>query len=263
MAKWRFILGDLLGRPIANYTALAKDVEMGFRLLRPDAVQFRVPSDHEHVAGAHTDGDPYLSAMSRTLRAYRENPDGSYTIKFAGVVWKLLDVGDRDTAWTTVTAFSPMQRLSKRYTPVDVADRTDEGGKIFRTLINETNADGFTGIATTGFSNILQTTPSRTIKYNRRVIGDAGIELAGAFDGFDPVFRPIHQAPGTENGTLCALDIYSRVGGNREDCVFAWGMTPNNVARIERMIDGDTLANVIDGFGYTPAGTTTPDHQKN
>lgn len=255
---WRIIIGDLSGAPIANYSALAKDVVVAARLLRPSSVRLRVPADHPDVAGLHEDGKPKLSKMCRTLRIYEPNGDGTWTIRFAGTAYSVQDVGEGDTAWSTLTAFSPMQKLASRFTPVDAADRSKEGGLILKDLIDETNALGFTGIATTGHTNILETTPTRTVRYDRKGIGDAAIELAGAFNGFDAVLRPIHQATGSENGTLAALDIYARAGFNRPDAVFAWGMSPNNVRKIERMDDGATLANALTGLGWTPEGATQP-----
>lgn len=263
MGAWRFILGDLLGVPIASYSSIAKDVAGVERLIRPNSLRMRVPSDHADVAGTHSDGDPKLRTMSRTLRAYEPlGPDvmghEQWAIRFAGIVWQIQDVGDGDSAWTTFTAFSPMQRLARRFTGVDAADRVDEGGAILRDLIDETNTLGATGIATTGYDNVFESTPTRTAKYEHRSIGEAAIELAGAFNGFDPVLRPVYQESGDEDGTLAALDIYARAGTDRPDVVFAWGMSPNNVQKVERVEDGDTLANEITGFGWTPGGGVDP-----
>lgn len=258
MAAWRFILGDLLGRPIANLTPIAKDVGLGFRLLRPDALTLRVPSDHADVGGLHTDGHPKVDSLRRTLRAYRRErqSDGSYewTIRFAGVVWNLQDVGDEASAWTTISAYSPMQRLSARYTGLDTADRVGDGGALAKALVDATNALGPTGIATSGYGNVFETTPTRSVRYERKEIGAALIELAGAYNGFDFDFVPIHQPAGTENGTLVAMHVYGRKGANRENAVFAYAKSPHNVARIERLIDPSIVANAISGFGGALAG---------
>lgn len=263
MVGWRFILGDLLGVPLASYSTIARDVGGVDRILRPSSLRMRVPSDHPDVSRTHTDGDPILRRMSRTIRAYE--PVGRdafgrhrWAIRFAGIVYQVQDVGDGDTAWSTFTAFGPMQRLSARFTGVDEAERVDDGGQILVDLVDETNLLDYTGIATSGYDNVLEATPERTAEYNRKRIGDAAIELAGAFNGFDPMLRPIHQPAGEEDGTLAALDIYARAGAERPDSLFAWGMSPNNVRRIEHTEDGTSLANAFAGFGWTPTSGDDP-----
>lgn len=258
MGPWRFVIGDLLGRPLSSVGSIAKEVAGADRFLRPDSLRLRVPSDDARVAGLHTDGYPKVARLRRTLRAYEPIGDNAWAIRFAGIIFGVQDIGEGDNAQTTITAFDPMQRLASRFTGVDAADRVGEGGALLRTLIADTNALGYTGIATTGYGNVAETTPTQTVKYDRRQIGDAALELAGAYNGFDPILRPIHQPAGTEDGTLAALDIYARAGTNRPNVVFAWGMAPHNLQRIERNGDGVPVANALTGFGWTPPGATAP-----
>jgi hypothetical protein len=257
---WRFILGDQAGRPIANLTTISKDRSLAYRLLRPASATLKVPSDHELVATAHTDGFPLVDAMRRTLRAYRRErqTDGSYlwTCRFAGAVWQVEDVADGDTAWTTISAFDPLQRLAHRFTGTDPTPRAlQDGGQIAKGLIDDANALGATGIATSGYGNVYDVTPARVVQYDRRAVGDALTELASAYNGFDFVLRPVIQSPGQEDGTLCAYSVYAHYGSFKPDVVFGWDMPPHNLKSVDRQVDGEELANVVTAIG-TPQDQT-------
>lgn len=258
---WRIILGDLTGRPISNLSALAKGKSITPRFMRPDSFTFRVPSSHPDVGGTHTDGLPKLESLCRTIRAfqYTRLSDGSfaYVCRHAGVVGPLQDEGDAEgVAWTTVTSYSPMQRLASRFTGVDASPRTGDAAQIAKTLVDQTNALGYTGVSTSAaLGAVFAATSTRSVSYERKAIGDALLDLASAYNSFDLEFRPIYQSPGTEDGTLVVMSCLTRKGAYRPGAIFAWGMSPHNVASISRQVDPSSVGNAITGLGGGLTGT--------
>ena len=110
------MLCDQLGYPLEDISSFALDRQLQYRLNRPEVMTFRVPSDHRLVNELH--GRPNLAIIRRTIKAFRAErlPSGAefYNLRFVGWVWQLQDEGDSDNAWTTVTAFGPMQRIQRR-----------------------------------------------------------------------------------------------------------------------------------------------------
>jgi hypothetical protein len=208
---------------------------------------FRVPSDHPAIAGLHSDGFPLVDPIRRTVKAWRSEiaADGTRTwaLRFAGLVWQVEDDGDPDTAWTQVTAFDPLQSLYKRVTTQSRAFTNVDGGTIARTLVDEANLAGPTGLTNAG--GVIEQTPTRTVTYAFKRVGEALVELATAFNGFDLWLEPLDG----RDGNLARLHIYARKGLMQPDVVLGWGIAPNNVKVIRRMLNGDIVANEITGLG--------------
>lgn len=258
--EWRIILGDLTGRPIANYSTLARGRTVTPRFMRPDSFTARVPSSHNDVGGTHTDGLPKLEALCRTIRAFRreQQADGSFAFvcRHSGIVWTVQDEGDEDGgAWTTFTSYSPMQRLSTRFTGVDANARVGDAAQLAKQLVDDTNALGYTGISTSAALGAqFDVSTSRSVQYQRASVGQSILDLASAYNSFDLDMRPIYQAPGTEDGTLVVMSCVARKGSYKPNAVFAWGMSPHNVSRISREIDPSGVANIVTGIGGSLTG---------
>lgn len=259
MAQWRFVLCERSGVEIANLTAVASDKAFTYRMLLATKLAFSLPADSD-VSRVHTDGYPILDSGRRIIKAYRQ-PDsgGAYALKFAGPVWTCLDVGDENTAKTMVECYDPLIQLNRRFALDATANgyslRTriveftnTDGIQIAKTLVDRTNALAPSMVTTTGAT--VETSPVRTVKYERRTVYSAIYELASAFNGFDYRLTPLDS----ETGIHGRLDFLARLGTNRPEAAFGWDMPPHNVKRVERKMDMERVANTILALGATNTG---------
>lgn len=259
---WRFLIGDSTGRPISWLTLAARNRTLSYRLGLPARAAFEVPSSDPNVATLHSDGLPMLEPQVRTLQAWRREQadDGTpiWRLRFSGWVWQIEDAGDADNAVTRVTAFDPLQVLLSRYTGSALAGdpatafANVDGGSIVRQLVDWTNATvGPTGVTTSG--GVVELTPARSVRYERKSIGQAITELASAFNGFDVWVEPVQSYDDfgvpVYDGNLCRLHCYARKGVLQEEMVYGWGIAPHNVREARRLIDGQTRATRVIGLG--------------
>lgn len=245
--RWAIYLCGLDGKAIASLTPIASDRRYSARLNRPARLTFTVPSDHELVAAEHTDGLPRLTTLCRAVKAYRLErlSDGSeqWTLRFAGPVWQIEDSGGPEQASTGVVCFDPLQTLAYRFTGADRSFAGEAGTAIARKLVDEANADAATGLTTEG--GVFETSPDRTVGYSYRRVGDALLELASAFNGFDFQVAPLDR----QDGTLARLNAYARLGQTQPNVVLGWGIAPHNVRDIRRLEDAAVAANEVLGLG--------------
>lgn len=258
---WRFLIGDSTGRPISWLSLAARRRTLSYRLNLPARVSFEVPSSDPSVSGVHLDGFPILEPQMRTLQAWRLEleDDGTpvWRLRFSGWVWQVEDAGDADTAITRVTAFDPLQVLLLRYTGSALAgdpmtEFHADGASIVRQLVDWTNATvGPTGVTTDG--GVFERTPQRSVRYERKSIGQAIVELASAFNGFDVWLEPVQRYDDfgipIYDGVLCRLHCYARKGLLQEQMIYGWGIAPHNVKEARRLIDGQTRATRVIGLG--------------
>lgn len=161
-ARWRFFVCARNGARLATLTRVATDRKISIRRNRPSSFVFTMPADDPQFLVRLGDGQPIISKQYRTIKGYRyedENgypadaPDGTWTIRFAGIVWQIQDKGDNDGhAFSTVTCYSPLIMIGKM--PVATGtpgERTHlvfdgiDAGEIIVTLVDNANADaGFT-----------------------------------------------------------------------------------------------------------------------
>lgn len=250
IGDWRTVICDLSGTKIVALDGTAHDRAWQFRLNRPSMFTFRVQSDDANVAGSFSDGHPFIEAGRRMVKCYRKELQSDatykYVLRFVGLVWQVQDVGDDQNAWTTVTCYDPLVRLSKRFTLNYVSFAAVDGATIAKTLLDTTNAIAATGIQ----SGSTATTVVRTVNYAYRAVFDAIQELASAFVGFDLDLTYLDRT----DGIMANLDFVAKKGSVRAGAVFGWGVPPNNVTRVERMQNMDTLANALTTIGATGTG---------
>ncbi len=156
--RWRFFICSRGGVRLATLTRVATDRKIMIRRNRPSSVQFTMPADDPQFLVRLGDGQPIISKQYRTLKGYRyedengypvEAPDGTWNIRFAGIIWQIQDKGDNDGhAFSTVTAVSPYVMLSKMPiatgTPGERTHLVFDGidaGEIIVTLVDNANAD--------------------------------------------------------------------------------------------------------------------------
>lgn len=259
MAQWRLVLCDINGAAISNVTSIATGKTFSYKLNRPASASFTVPANHPLVANNHSDGYPILDPARRVLKAYRkeQQSDSSYkyVIRFSGYIWQLQDNGDENDATTQVTAYDPMQRLSKRIVRDAAGSKSSpviftslDGGQIAKTIIDRTNNfGGSTGVATTGHFDSVTT---QTITYQDKAVGDAIVDFTNLANGFDVAFTPVDQT----DGNLVTFNVYEERGSVKPTLIFGWGITPHNVSSISRVLDSESLANDIDALGSTNSG---------
>ena len=244
-SDWIFQLCDRLGNPISNITKSARDRSFQVRLNGLTTVTMRLISDDPAVNGIHTDGYPVLDSGRRTIKAYRlqEQNDGSMsrTLRFFGPIWEIQDTGQADNAFTAIVAYDPMVYLGSRYTANIRQFLNVDAGVIAQTLINETNAIFPTGVTV----NSVQPSQNRSMQYQYKVISEAINELANTFNGFDWRLTPTD----TEDGNYGYIDIVNRVGSNRPEVIFGWGVAPHNVQQMERKTGMSLVASDLTTIG--------------
>lgn len=245
------MLCELSGARIADLTPLSWDRQGSFRLNAPGSLTFKVRSDHNDVAGLHTDAVRMLATQRRVVKAYRDG-----VLRFAGRVWTTQDEGGATEATTAVTCFDPLEMLAHRFCR-DVTTglvslvgfSNAQAGLIFRDMIDKTHTEtDDTGIRTTG--GTIATTSTVSVRWEYKLIADAMRELMSMSGGFDLNMAPIDQT----DGKLVQLNIHAKRGISRPNAVFAWDTGPKNVSGMRRFVDGGQLANAIFGVANSQAG---------
>ncbi len=161
-ARWRWFICDRSGNRVMTLTRLAKERKVMIRRNRPSSFVFTVPSDDPQMQVRLGDGQPILAKQYRTVKGYRyedangypvEAPNGTWVIRFAGIVWQIQDKGDIDGhAFSTVTCVSPLAMLAKMPLATGTPGQRQhlifdsiDAGEIIVTLIDNANTDaGFT-----------------------------------------------------------------------------------------------------------------------
>jgi len=260
MVEWRMMLCDRAGRPLSPLTGIAKNRSLQLRLNRPARLSFTVPANDPLVAGIHTDGLPLLEPLCRVVKAYSkatlDTGIVAWVLRFAGYVWQLEDAGDGTSAWTSAVCFDPLQYLRHRRTAA-LREYTDQdGGQIARNLVATANATAPTGI--TVDDGVFEQSPTRTVRYERAPVADAIIQLADAFNGFDIELRPLDR----QDGVLCSMNAFARLGQHQPSVIFGWAVAPHNVREVHRLQDGDTIANhlIMTGASGTGSDAISSEH---
>jgi hypothetical protein len=273
-AAWLFALCDLNGNAISSLTPIAKDIKIRVRRNRPSSISARVPSNADAVARLWDDGFPCLSKMRRTLKGYR-NENGRSMIRLNQIVWQTQDEGDEDNAWTSFTAFSPMQRLNRRLVysadghselvmfgdpkgPNPTDRSMHDAIAIAKALVDRSRQfKGEHGISTApelGARFDVSATNRDGLRYERKKIAEALVELTGAFNGFDLDFRPVDRT----DGILEVMSAYLELGEFRPDAKLVYAAAGSNCRRITRVEDGDQLVNDLTGVGASQNAGAAP-----
>ena len=271
---WRFFVQGTDGRVLAPLEKRAASRTAGFTLNAPAVHAGQVASDDPviNLAFPNAGDDPLLHPNIRQIVGLRREFDtglltGAWVPRFAGIIWNVED-GAGDAPTSTYTAYDPWKLLYRR--PVlDGAALPSQNGLEFKNVAANEIALGLLGntIAANGdvfidtASGTIETCPTvEYIKFDRGLsVGEAWDQLVAA--GYiDIVLTPIYD-PDTRPGVLCELNMYVPPAGSiRNNAVFAWDLPGRSVVDVSQQIDGDQLANVVQGYaglGGTPVPQQT------
>lgn len=216
----------------------------------------KVPADHANVAGLHTDGDPYLTELSRVLKVWRyeRQGDGTWTWDplFAGQIQSVEPAGDENgVAYASFVAYDPLSRLDDVYTRNAAGDKTalvswsaTSSATIIKTLIDRAQSlAGDIGIDTA--IGHYDATPAVDYSVQQQTVAEAIAPLINAYQGCDIWLSPQDRT----DGKYAYLNIYTKRFKDRSDeTIFAWGTSPFTVAQITNP-RGDTPANDVLAVG--------------
>lgn len=265
---WRFVLCDLLGRPISLLSSVASQKQLSYPLNRPARLSFTVPSDHQIVNEIYdVDGwnEPALTVGCRTIKGWRRTSgqEGSWTLRYNGIVWNLQDSGDGTSTRTSVDVYDPMQILRKRMVrsadgvfrkPVILSEQ--DGDVIAKAFVDRTIAyAGECGITTdTAEGASFTTAPEQSGTWNQKDVASAMIQLCdtGLLDvwfqplDIDAVARPTHP--------LAAMHAGPRRGSDKPNVVIAYAAPGRTAYRLDRTLSMEEVANSIYLYGGTAKG---------
>lgn len=174
-----------------------------------------------------------LASGIPTLKVYRRAPgDSTFTLRFNGYLAPFTEQAEEQATLSLVFR-SPFARLSGdgsergRFTAASVPFTAQDAGQIAKSLIDTTNADSFTGLATTG---TIETTVSRDRTYQFANVGESIVNLTNVQNGFD--FDETFVASGT---TLAQFNVHASLDQTRPTALFQYGPeTINNVRSMSR-----------------------------
>lgn len=150
-SRWRFFVCARTGVRLSALGTRAKDRKLQFRVNKPDVFSFTIPSDSVECVQDVGDGYPLISKQRRVVKGYRRE-NGTWTIRFAGIIWQVEDTGEEE-AFSSVTVYSPYVMLQKmpalpQNTPVGTVfnlqfDGLDIGKFIVQLVDNANKQAGF------------------------------------------------------------------------------------------------------------------------
>lgn len=194
---WRIAICTLDGTVLSFLSPVATNLQLKFPLCRPASIAFQVPSFDPHVNILAGDGLPYLSGGNRVIKAWRrEAPESEWVLRFAGIVWNLQDSGEANATYTNVTAYDPMQMLTKRIIRSstgtfheDVVLALQRGDVIAKAIVDRTiTYAGPCGIDTA--PGVFTLSPQQSQEWTQQFVATGLIDLCdtGLLDvWFDPV----------------------------------------------------------------------------
>ena len=277
---WRFVIGDLATFEVLSFLdTLASNRQATYILNQPALASMVVPSDNPeiNIPWPSADDDPFLTEGTRVLWGLRrEATTDPWIIRFAGLILQLEDNAETDNAYTTLTAWDPWQYLLSR--PVCQDDGTLPGPNglsftatrvdvIVATLLRNTIDNqgpvgidaGTTWSGTTFYDGTLDAPEQIDINFQQgTTVGQAWQQLCDG-DYCDVVMEPIYD-PNNRPGYLAQLNVYSEVGHERDDAIFAWDAPSRSLVGLHRLIEGNQRANAVKFFagqgGSAPGGQT-------
>lgn len=245
-ASWTWVLTDHAGNALAELDTATQRTLVVKRNQAPQA---------SFTLGLHDARATLLTTAVNNglplLRCY-EGPAGSRILRFHGGLASL-DEQATDGAGTLAATFrGPFAILEQRYTAAAVTYTSTDAGQIAKQLIDTTNTDSETGIATTG---TIATTKTRDRTYEHKQISEAILELTRVLDGFDLRVEPQEY----QAGKIGVLHIDARQGGDQPDVLFEYGeATLANVTSVHRSTRHPiTRVRVIGSDGITSEKAST------
>ena len=262
LTEWRFVLCDRLGFPLSYLDQFAKERHFDFKLNRPSALTFKVPSDEPLVNLSYTDAHgnvaPYLSAMDRTIRCWRKE-SGAWVPRYTGIVWSLDDASDDDVGYSTVQCFDAFKFFSKRlvrdpdtgllYSAADTTQQTvyypsaDIGASIYGMISKSFDGAGPLYVDYSSGPWTVGTTVTPP-DYNLQYLDQAMVDF------FDTGAADLELLPvRSTGGVLSTLAIVDRLGSDKSASVrFAYDTGNYGAQSWARTLDGEALANDIHNY---------------
>lgn len=222
MAEWTWVLANHRGEALAELDTASGRLLAFKRNTAPQATLALGLEDHraELLLAALSDGLPLL-------RCY-QGPPGARVLRFHGPLWGLDEQSAETTGNVTATFRGPFARLEQRFTAAAVTYSATDAGQIAKQLIDTTNSDSDTGIATTG---TITATKTRDRTYENKQISEAIRELTEVRDGFDFRVEPQEYA----SGKIGVLHVDARQGTDKPGALFEYGAgTTANVTAVRR-----------------------------
>lgn len=226
-ASWLWVLCDRVGTPLAELSTAAGKL-----------VAYKRNSFAEaNCSISHADDAAdllfqALAAGTPQLKCYRTAAGAtSGILRFRGHLAPFTEEAEDDSVIRLVFR-SPFARLlgsgqdRGRFTGASDVFIGMDAGQIAKQLVDATNIDGATGLATDGTIDV--TKPRRQF-YHFANIGESIINLTRLLDGFD--FEEIY----TEGTSLATFRVYASMGSDRPSARFEYGPeTLSNVRSVVR-----------------------------
>lgn len=219
-ATWTWFLCDAGGNALCELTTASGRTLSYVRNSFSEA-QFSI--SHEDDAAALLLGAVMNTGMP-TLQCYRKGPpDPAGMLRFNGVLAPFTEAAE-ETSILNAVFRSPFSVLlgdgsgRGRFAqpPTGLSYAATDAGAIAKALIDLANADGFTGLATTGTINATKVR-DRTYPVGTN-LGQGVIDLTNVLDGFDMVETPV--AGGT---TLATFGVVQSIGADNAAARFEYG----------------------------------------
>jgi hypothetical protein len=252
-AVWTWLLCDAQGSALAELTT-ATARSLTFRRNTYGEATFVISHDDEAASLLHS---ALRNTGVPTLRCYRRgNLDTIAVLRFNGYLAGLTESLE-DSAALTAVFRGPFGRVigdgpdRGRFTLASTSFSAD-AGQIAKALIDLGNAQGATGLATTG---TIQPTKTRTRLYQYANIGEAVVALTQILDGFD--FEEVYVEQGT---TLAIFNVYTAQGQDRPAGRFEYGPeTLMNVRSVQRVVQAPiNVARVLGANGLVGSAQNDP-----
>jgi len=237
---WSFLLTDHAGVNLAELTTAAGR-RLTFR--RNTYAEATCTIAHEDDAAARL-LDALANAGIPALKAYRDG-----VLRFNGQLAPFTEEAEEASALHLVFR-SPFARLlgdgsgTGRFTAAAVAFTATDAGLIAKSLIDTTNTDSPTGIATTAGGITASKTRDRT--YQHANVGKAIIDLSAVLDGYD-----FYETFVDEGATRAYFNAVPRQGVDQPSARFEYGAdTLGNVRSVQRATQPPVnVVTVIGGNG--------------
>lgn len=99
--------------------------------------------------------------------------------------------------------------------------------------------------------DVIPTTPV-SINFPQGTMLGAALTQLTAMGALDIILQPIYD-PGSgddpeQPGILCQVNIYQLAGSKRYDAVFSWDKPGRSLVGVNRLLDGQQTANIVQGF---------------
>lgn len=232
---WVLGLYDVNGNLRADLS-MATNRSITYQLNQPAVASFDIPVTHPAAA--------YTMPGSMYLKAYREYPAGTRSLRFYGPVWADETSTGSGLNSTRVTCMDPLIYLSKRFT--SAAFTATDRGSIIKTVVDTANTLNDTGILTD--PSYISTSTTLTADYSQEhpTILDLIGQYSDALDGCDTAVVPQELSA----GKIGKLYVYARQGSAKTSAIFGYGSaTINNCLSMNRTRNAANITNDVYGQG--------------